>query len=141
SCGIDQSVLGMPIMASPQGIIYQHETTNDADGAPLVPLMQTGYWKISEGEVLGFIDWFRPDFKWDLFPNSGSAPIQITLLGVDYAGDTPTQFGPYTVTRSTPYFNPRLRKRFVAMQATSSDVGSWWRLGAPEYRFNPDGRR
>lgn len=141
SCWIDQSVLGMPIGASPQGIVYQHETGMDADGAPLVPLFETGYWAIAEGEELGFVDWFLPDFKWNFFGNPSSAQIQVTLFGVDYAGDTPTQYGPYTVTHAVPYFNPRLRKRFMAMQATSSDVGSWWRIGGCKYRYNPDGRR
>ena len=141
SAWIDQSVLGMPIGASPQSIIYQHETTNDADGAPLVSGFTTGYWQMSEGEQLNFLDWFLPDFKWGLFGGSQSAQIQVTLFGIDYAGDTPVQFGPYTVTQSSQFFNPRIRKRFVAMQVQSSDLGSFWRIGGSRVRTNADGRR
>ena len=141
SAWIDQSVLGMPIGASPQSIIYQHETTNDADGAPLVSGFTTGYWQWSEGEQLNFVDWFLPDFKWGFFAGAQTAQIQVTLFGIDYAGDTPTQYGPYTVTQSSQFFNPRIRKRFVSMQVQSSDLGSFWRIGGCKARSTADGRR
>src|SRR5690606_6521956 len=34
SAGIDASILGKPILASPSGLIYQHESGYDADGSP-----------------------------------------------------------------------------------------------------------
>jgi len=55
-------------------------------------------------------------------------------------GDTPTIFGPYSVTRATQYFNTRLRGRLVSIRISSSDLGSWWRIGALRYRYASDGK-
>jgi hypothetical protein len=138
---IDQSVLGAPIGASPQGIIYQHETTNDADGQPINSVMQTGYWTISEGEEFAFVDQIIPDFKWGTWAGSQTAQIQITMYAVNFPGDTPRVYGPYTVTQASQYINTRIRARQLAMRAESADIGSFWRLGSVKYRFAPDGRR
>jgi hypothetical protein len=141
SAWIDQSVLGAPIGATTQGIIYQHETGNDADGSPINALMQTGYWSIMEGEDLAFVDWILPDFKWGTWAGSQTAQIQITILATNYPGDTPRVYGPYTVTQASQYINTRIRARQMAIIVQSNDVGSFWRLGSVRYRFAQDGRR
>lgn len=138
---IDQSVLGAPIGASPQSIIYQHETTNDADGQPINAVMQTGYWTISEGEDFAFVDEIIPDFKWGTWAGAQTAQIQITMYAVNYPGDTPRVYGPYTITQTSQFINTRIRARQLAMRAESADIGSFWRLGSVKYRFAPDGRR
>lgn len=145
---IDRSVLGRPIGASSAGILYSHESGYDDDNVPLVPSFTTGYFTLANGEEFVFIDEVYPDFQWDT--RDGTTPdaqIDFTLLLVDFPGQTPREFGPYTVTRSTPKINPtdsvgrRIRARQVAMQISSADVGSFWRLGAVKFRSQPDGRR
>jgi hypothetical protein len=138
---IDQSVLGPPIAATAEGSIYQHELTNDADGDPIQTSMQTGYWMLSDGEDIVFVDWLLPDFKWGLFNGEQTASIQVTFYAVDYPGDTPRTYGPYTVTKSSQYVNVRIRARYMAMKIESNDVGSFWRLGGVKYRYAQDGRR
>lgn len=141
SAAIDQSEAGMPIAASPSGIIYQHETTRDADGQPIAASFETGWFAISEGAEMAFVDWILPDFKWDLFGGANSAEVSITVKTVDYLGETPRTDGPHQVTKSTQSVNPRIRGRFMALSFASEDAGSFWRVGAVKYRFAPDGRR
>lgn len=142
SAWIDQTVLGMPIAAAPSGIIYQHETTNDADGQPLLASFVTGYFYLSPGEDFVFVDQILPDFKFEMYDGSGSAAqIYISINVVDYPGDTPTVFGPYLMTQSTQYISVRLRGRQGSFTIQSSDQGSWWRIGRIRYRWTADGRR
>lgn len=140
SAGIDQSILGNPIYASPLGVVYEHEVTPDAAGQAINASFTTGLVQLSEGQDIVFCDWFLPDFIWMKTGNSVSASIQVTLRSYYYPNDTPQVHGPYTVNRSTPYFNPRVRGRFVSMEVESSDVGSFWRLGGCRARIAMDGR-
>jgi hypothetical protein len=142
SAWIDQSVLGMPIGASPNGIIYQHETTPDAAGAPLVSSFLTGFFYLAEGEEFVFVDQVLPDFKWETFAGgSNSAQIQMTFYVVNYPGDTPIAYGPYTCTQQTEYLSVRFRGRLMAIGVQTSDIGSFYRLGSCKWRYAPAGRR
>jgi hypothetical protein len=141
SAWIDQTILGPPLGANPSGIIYQHETTNDADGAVLAASFTTGYFYISEGEEFAFVDQIYPDFKYGTFAGSAGANIQITVNAVNFPGDTPTTYGPYTVTSTTQLISVRIRARQMSFTVASSDIGSFWRLGKVRYRFSQDGRR
>lgn len=141
SAGIDQSVLGMPIQAIPTGVIYQQETSNDADGAPLLASFTTGYFFLAEGEEFVFVDQILPDFKWGFFGAGQTAQVQLTFNVVNYPGDTPTTYGPFTVTQSTQSISVRFRGRQVSITVASSDIGSFWRLGKVRYRYQSSGRR
>jgi hypothetical protein len=138
---IDQSVLGGPIGASTDGYIYQHETSPDAAGQPIHPLFQTGYFNLEEGSNFVFVDWLWPDMKWGTYSGNQNASVQITFNVREYPNDTPQVYGPFTMTNSTNFIEPRFRGRFVQIQVESSDLGSFWRMGALRYRFALDGRR
>lgn len=138
---VDQSVLGPPIGADPvTGLLYQHETSNDADLQAMQPYFQSGYFTLSEGDLKTFIDLIWPDMKWGTLSQSQTATVQISFFVVDYPGDTPTVYGPYSVTKATQYFNTRLRGRLVSIRISSSDLGSFWRIGALRYRYQADGK-
>ena len=138
---VDQSVLGPPIGADPNTLyLYQHETSNDADGAAMNSSVQTGYMAIAEGDVKSFVDWVWPDAKWGFYDAAQTATLQITFLVADYPGQTPTTYGPYSVTQATEYFYTRFRGRLVSVKISSSDLGSWWRIGAIRYRYAVDGK-
>ncbi len=141
SAWMDETVLGNPIGASPTGIIYQHETTNDADGSPLVASFTTSYFYIAEGEDYAFIDQVIPDFKWGTYAGTQNAQVQLTFNLVNYPGDTPRSYGPYTVTQAIQSISTRMRGRQMSITAQSSDVGSFWRLGKVRFRYSMDGRR
>jgi hypothetical protein len=141
TCGIDQSIIGLPIAASSAGIIYEHEVSPDADGQPLNASLLTGWYAMSEGEDVMFLDWALPDMIWRTFDSSNSsASIKITFYSTYYPGNTPQTHGPYTVTQSTQYINPRIRGRLIQIKVESNDIGSFWRLGAVRMRLAKDGR-
>lgn len=141
SAGIDQSLLGMPIAATPTGIVYKHESSQDADGQPINAYFETGLYELSEGEEIAFVDWVLPDMKFQTASGaSSSANIQLTFTSYYYTGGTSETHGPYTFSSSTTYINPRIRGRFVSVRVESNDVGSWWRLGAIRMRVAKDGR-
>lgn len=141
SAGIDQSVLGTPIMAGPNGIIYQHEQGYNGDGAAINPTFTTGYFSLGTAEEFTFVDQFIPDFKYGLQAGAQTATLQVTLTSVNYPNETPTVYGPYTVSAAQTYVSTRLRGRQAAMQVQSLDSGSFWRIGLIRYRMAPDGRR
>lgn len=141
SAWIDQSVVGMPIGATPQGIIYRHETTNNADGNPLVSSFTTGDFYLGEGEEFVIVDQVIPDFKWSTYTGTVSAQISMTFNVSDYPGQTPRQYGPYVVSQATKYISTRFRGRLMSITVSSSDLDSFWRLGSCKYRYAPSGRR
>jgi hypothetical protein len=137
----DQSVLGEPIGTTPNGIIYQHETSPDADGAPLMATFTTGWFVIAEGQALAFVDWFFPDMKWGGYGGAQTASVLVLIEGTNYPNETPVQYGPFTMTQAKTFINCRLRKRMIRLTFSSSDIGSFWRLGNLRYRVAQDGRR
>ena len=141
SAWIDQSVLGPPIATSPGGVIYQQETTNDADGNPLAWSWTSGYFKIAEGEEYIVVDQVRPDWKFGEYGQSQAAQIQMTFNVVNFPGDTPITYGPYTVDQTTEFLSVRFRGGLISITASGSDLGSFSRLGYCRFRFSPSGRR
>jgi hypothetical protein len=96
---------------------------------------------LSEGRDFPFIDWIFPDMKWGLFGGTQNATIQIFINAVDYPNDTPEVFGPFNMTDAVQFINTRVRNRMISLTFTSSDLGSFWRLGGIRIRTNPMGRR
>ena len=140
SAWINESVLGPPIGAGLNQYIFQHETSQNADGSAMNSYFQTGYFVLTEADMLMFIDQVWPDMKWGYFGGSQSANILLTFFVTSYPGETPTAYGPYTLTQATTYITPRFRGRLVSIRVESNDIGSWWRLGNIRYRIQQDGR-
>lgn len=141
----DQSLLGAPVSADHNGWVYQHETSNNlAVGNQILPIsssLTTGYYSISNGSDLSFVDWILPDMKWGQYNQAKNAEIKFTFYVTDYAGQAPYTYGPYTVTQQTPYICPRFRGRYVSMKIENDNLNSFWRLGSIRYRIAPSGRR
>lgn len=141
SAWIDQSVLGPPIGADPNRLyLYQHETSPDADGAPLLATFRTGYASIGDGDSMTFVDQFWPDMKFGYYGFTQNATISLSFYVADYPGETPRSYGPFSFTQATEFIRPRFRGRNVAIQVSSSDTGSWWRIGGSRYQYAPDGK-
>ena len=136
---IDQSVFGPPIGAGEDYNIYQHETSNNADGNIINSSFQTGYFALEEGNVKSFVDQVWPDMKWGLYDHAQTASITITFFTTDYPGDTPNEYS-YTVTQGTQFVTPRFRARLMSIKIESNDLNSFWRLGNIRYRYQPDGK-
>lgn len=141
SAWIDQSVLGPPIGADPSNsYLYQHETSTDAAGQPLLASFTTGYWATSEADVKSFIDQVWPDMKWGYYGGTQNATVNLTFNVTDYPGETPISYGPFALTQGTNFISPRFRGRLVSIKLDSTDVGTFWRLGNIRYRAQPDGK-
>jgi hypothetical protein len=143
---INQSVLGPPIGAGPmipadvENFIYQHETSTDADGQAMVSSFQTGYFSMDDGEYKVFVDQVWPDMKWGYFGGTQDADLQLTFYVADYPTDTPIAYGPFNINYQTQYVTPRFRGRLMSIKMQSSDIGSFWRIGATRYRIQRDGK-
>ena len=141
SAWIDQSVLGAPIGADPSKLlIYQHETSNDADGQALVSSFATGDFTLSEGDQFTFLDELWPDARYGDYNQPQNATLQITFKVRDFPEDVQRIYGPFSATQAARWFNPRARGRLFSMQVQSSDVGTFWRMGRFRYRGQPAGR-
>ena len=136
----DTSVLGTPIAVTNGGVIYAHESGVDADGAPLNYSYTTGWTYVDGGLAISFVDRIYPDFKWGLYGGSQNASILVTVYTVNYPGDTPVTYGPYTVTQATQFISARFRARQIMFKFEGVDMGSFTRLGLVRVRYAPDGR-
>lgn len=141
SAWIDVTVLGNPISADTNGFIYQHEIGYDNNTLPMQTYFESGYWAISDGNDMAFVDWIMPDMQFGTFAGNKDAILQITFKATDYPGDTPRIYGPYSFTQATEYINTRIRGRLMAIRVESQDAGSFYRLGRIRYRWAPAGRR
>lgn len=141
SAWIDQSVLGQPIGATSGGIIYQHETSTDADGQPLNWWFETGYFVVAEGQNMAVIDQLWPDFKYGPYGGDQDATVLVTITVVDYPGGTERSYGPFPVTAASTYVSCRCRGRQVKLRFEGNDAGTFVRLGLMRLRTAPDGRR
>ena len=137
---INQSIFGPPIGADTNQFIQQHETSPDADGQAMQSGFTTGYFALSEGNWEVFVDQVWPDMKWGFFGGTQNANVNITFYTADYPGQTPVAHGPFTVTEATTFITPRIRARLMAIEISSADIGSFWRLGQLRYRSQQDGK-
>jgi len=141
SAWVDQSVLGPPIGADPSSrYIYQHETSTNADGVPMLSSFQTGYFAMAEADVKVFVDQVWPDMKWGYYGGTQNATVNLTFYVADYAGQTPITYGPFPLTQGTTFISPRFRGRLMSIGLGSSDIDSFWRIGNIRYRIQPDGK-
>lgn len=139
TCWIDQNnfVHGYPIAVDGGRLIQQHELGYDNDGSQMEDVyIESGFVDIGDGILYIFVDWIIPDFIM-----TGSNPsVTITVYTTNYPGDTPTAFGPYTVTPQTQYISIRTRARQMAFKVQSDSLGTFWRSGAIRYRAAKSGR-
>ncbi len=136
---MDISVVGNPMGTDSGGFLYQHETGVLTPGAG-APSFTSGWWAITEGNDLAFVDYVIPDFRWGFYGAAQSTAIDLTFYSADYPGDVPTVHGPYTITQATEYITPRIRGRLMSISATTQTPG-FWRLGRLRYRYALSGRR
>ena len=87
------------------------------------------------------VDQVRPDWKFGEYGQSQGAQIQMTFNVVNFPGDTPQMFGPYTIDHTTQYISTRMRGGLVSITASGSDLGSFSRLGYCRFRLSSAGRR
>jgi len=95
---------------------------------------------MNEADLKMFVDQVWPDMKWGYFGGTQNANVNLTFYVADYPGQTPTAYGPYTMTQATTYITPRFRGRLTSIKLESTDSGTFWRIGNIRYRYQPDGK-
>ena len=135
----DVNIFGNPIAVDSGGFIYQHEEGVLNPGASN-PAFTTGWWSITEGNDLAFVDWIIPDFRWGFYGGAEDTSVNITFYSADYPGDVPKVYGPYSVNQQTEYINTRIRGRLMSAFVQTTTNG-FWRLGRIRYRAASAGRR
>lgn len=144
SAWLDAGVLGQPIGGTPDGYVYQHEVSPDADGVAMNSYIKSGWVMLTEGDPVAFVDLIVPDMRYGIrsVPNSAQLYMQVETADWPRHGTVPTYVhGPFPFSAGRKWINLRARGRMVRFQIGSSDVGSFWRLGNMRYRGSVDGRR
>lgn len=114
--GVSGGIFGQPVMASPDGYVYDHEVGWDYDGQS--PFAETGPIEIGQGENLAVVNRLIPDER-----NLGD--VEATFTSRLYPNGDETTHGPYTLTEET---SVRFSGRQVKLKVTGVK-GSDWRVG------------
>ena len=105
------------------------------------PFFRDGYFSIAEGDMMSFHRrqcW--PRHEVGPVSQAQAATVQITFLVADYPGRAP-QFSSILVRQTAQTISIRhKRSRLVAVRISSSDLGTFWRIGNIRYRYAPDGK-
>lgn len=151
SAWLDESVWGMPLGAditpvrvtpeaelTPKNVIQQHEIGFDDDGEPMQKVYaETGYTELGDGTMVMLIDECHPDMKW--FGLNGG--VDIYLRAANYPQGPSHLYGPFPITPTTKWFNPRVRARYVAVRYEwMPKLGFGARVGATTFHVKSAGR-
>lgn len=151
---IDRGINQVPIAASVDGRLYQHEVGND-DGStvpvsPISAYIEASPIDIQDGDSYAFVRRLIPDVTFaGTAPEAGNVALNMVLKARNFPGGDFNYSDSSTITRSatvpveqyTTQANVRLRGRSVALRVESDTVGIRWRVGLPRIDIRPDGRR
>jgi hypothetical protein len=148
----DRGANALPIAASNDGYLYEHETGFD-DGStnppsPISCFVESSQFDLGEGDQFVFVNRLIPDLT---FRNSTAIGpvVNFTLKTRNFPGGAYLQENSKPVEKLTSVpveqftqdAHIRLRGRSVAIKVASDTTGVAWRLGSPRLSIRPDGRR
>lgn len=135
---LDWSIWGAPIGVRADGTVCQHEIGFDDLESPLVAFIESGWFKIANGQFFVSIERLIPDFVL-----SDGDTVYVTVRMKDYPNDDTSvrEYGPFAVTSETKYVIVRGRGRLASVKISSVDSGVFWRLGQILYKGLAAGRR
>lgn len=136
SCGTDSNLLPTPMFCDQAGFLYNDETGNDANGAPLPWLLEMADMDISNGDRNVDIFGFIPNFQY----LTGSCSF--SGLAAYYPDDVNFQVdGPWPMTLITQRQDLRLDGKLFAFTLSGSGIGASVRLGVGRLDIQPSGAR
>ncbi|HCI71321.1 MAG TPA: hypothetical protein DHV30_12295 [Balneola sp.] len=148
---LDRGVNELPISASTDFYLYNHETGDDdgsTDPVTAIPAhIESSQMDIGEGDQFTFISRIIPDIT---FRNSEIGKKASLILktrnfpGGNYLQTDPTEVSKTATVPVEQFTNDafiRLRGRSFALRVESTETGISWRLGSPRIDIRPDGRR
>lgn len=137
----DQSIVGAPMGTDYNGLIQQFENDIDWDDNPYNSGFLSGWFYLQEGHVSTFLERIRPDFS----INPGGE-IMLSVIFADEIPEDDTDYpiriyGPYPVTRATPFIIVRGSGMVARIKLECTKPGTFWRYGKPMANIAPDGSR
>ena len=125
------------------GKIFIHETGVDETDPennllPMFSFIESYDMEVAEGAYHAFVRKMIPDFK-ELV---GSVDLSLTAKA--YPSSTGIEVvtkGPFTITPTTAFVNPRIKGRQVSMRIESDALGDDWRMGTWRAQIRSKGRR
>jgi len=141
---VDRGVEQLPIAASTDKRLYNHETGFD-DGStvpasPITAYVQSSPIDLGDGEQFVFMRRMIPDL--DFRNSSADDPsVDITTRVRNFNSGNYLRTTTSTVDGDTEQVHLRLRGRQFSMRVESDGEGVGWRLGSMRYDLRPDGRR
>lgn len=123
-----------PLLASPDGVIYTHETGKNDDGASLPAYIKSGLYQLDPSTSLDVFG-VSPDFT----VIEGEAEMRIT--GRDRPQSQVTDEATFTVTGETEMEDIRLHGRLIEVEVIQDEVNGDFRLGVPWLEVQDGNRR
>jgi hypothetical protein len=127
-----------PYIPATDGYLYQHENTNDNNGAGYVFTLTLAPYALSKG--LYWVD--VESIRFDFFQAVGN--ISITVNAWDYLNDNPSPIDTDTETwipGTTEISDIRVSGRYAGLTISGSDLGQYWRWGLVVANTRQAGRR
>lgn len=149
---VDRGVFNLPIAASLDGYLYNHETGFD-DGSTnpasaINAYIESSQVDIGEGEQFLFVRRLIPDLTFR-DSTAENPSVNFVLKTRNFPGgnylQTNTKAVEKTATIPVEQFTQdahvRLRGRSIAIKIDSNSTETAWRLGSPRIEIRPDGKR
>lgn len=127
-----QSARETPILVSPEGYIYEHETGETADGSALSWYIKATGQYFDEGERVVMVRDVRPDFE------AQSNSVNLTFYTQAYPQASEASAGTYTLAAGREKRDLRVTGRIIAQKFAGTGFA---RFGKPTYDIRIGGRR
>ena len=152
TCWVDRGVDELPIAASPDHYLYEHESGfDDGSTAPATALLahiESSQIDLGDGDQFAFLSRIIPDIT---FRDSTTTNPAVTFtLGVrNFPGgkylhtdaNSVDKTSSVPVEQFTKEIRTRLRGRSFNLKIENTGTETAWRLGTPRVEVRPDGRR
>jgi hypothetical protein len=125
------------------GKIFVHETGVDEtdqynNTTPMLSFIDSYDMEVDEGTYHAVVRKMIPDFKRLI----GSVDLSLTAKAYPSSGGVEVvNKGPFTITPTTPFVNPRIKGRQISFRIESDALGDDWRMGTWRAQFKRKGRR
>lgn len=133
TAGCDSGAIDYPLLASPNGKLWEHERTfshTDLAGNTLAPYLESGPVEAGQGDQVLFISQILPDER-------TLGQVELSLYGSFEPMATETLYGPFTINKNT---DARMTARWVRLRLDQV-VEEDWRVGVIRLDGVPAGAR
>jgi hypothetical protein len=130
-------VRSVPFAFDPSGILYNHETGTNANGAAMDCFIESSPRELTvEGNNLYMVDKLVPDVTM-----TSDTSLSLFMNTRKYPAAPETTKGPFTVTQSTEKVSTRAKGRQIALKWQSTGTLDQWTLGDSRINTREDGLR